>query len=38
MPVVGPSLMNCVVAVTGTAFSSLNEPVALGSESFAVTV
>ena len=37
VPVVGLSLMSCAVAVTGTT-SSLNEPVASGSDSFAVTL
>src|SRR5579859_2449087 len=36
VPVVGPSLMSATVAVTGTRPSSLNEPVASGSFSFAV--
>src|SRR5215472_845499 len=36
VPVVGPSLMNCVVAVTGTSPSCLNDPVASGSASVAV--
>src|SRR5215831_9283544 len=36
VPVVGPSLMNCVVAVTGMSPASLNDPVALGRVSLAV--
>src|SRR6516165_8130257 len=32
VPVVGPSLMSFTVAVTGTSPSSLNEPVASGSD------
>src|ERR1700690_1898629 len=38
VPVVLPLLMNSVVAVTGTIPSSLNDPVAFGSDSVAVNV
>ncbi len=38
LPVVGPSLMNCVVAVTGMMPSCWNDPVAAGSVRLAVSL